>query len=82
MLAKERRALFRDLPESFKVGHPLQDHSLSRRALPSWRLSETGRWRSGIAVQAAAVMQPEGCFSPAVLFLPEYMGFDSVAAQT
>jgi len=73
--------LFRDLPESFKVGHPLSDHSLSRR-LTYWWLSETGRRRSGIAAQAAAVMQPEGCFSPAVLFLPEYMGFDSVAAQT
>jgi hypothetical protein len=23
MLARERPALFRDLPESFKVGHPL-----------------------------------------------------------
>jgi hypothetical protein len=56
--------------------------NLSRMALPSWRLSETGRWRSRIAVQAAAVMQPDGCFSPAVLFLPEHMRFDSAAWQT
>jgi hypothetical protein len=30
MLAKERPALFRDLPESFKVGHPLPQKLLSR----------------------------------------------------
>jgi hypothetical protein len=34
VLAKERPALFRDLPESFKVGHPLPDHSLTRLRHP------------------------------------------------
>jgi hypothetical protein len=33
VLAKERPALFRDLPESFKVGHPLPAHSLTQPAL-------------------------------------------------
>jgi hypothetical protein len=30
VLAKERPALFRDLPESFKVGHPLPRKTESR----------------------------------------------------
>ena len=34
VLAKERPALFRALPESFKVGHPLPDHSLTRLRHP------------------------------------------------
>ena len=34
VLAKERPALFRALPESFKVGHPLPDHSLNRLRHP------------------------------------------------
>lgn len=33
MLAKERPTLFRDLPKSFKVGHPLPVHSLTRWAI-------------------------------------------------
>jgi hypothetical protein len=33
MLARERPTLFRDLPESFKVGHPLPAHSLTQPAL-------------------------------------------------
>jgi hypothetical protein len=34
VLAKERPALFRDQPESFKVGHPLPAHSLTRLRHP------------------------------------------------
>ena len=43
VLAKERPALFRDLPESFKVGHPLPDHSLTRPALRGHPLLSDGR---------------------------------------
>jgi hypothetical protein len=35
VLAKENPALFRQLPESFKVGHPLPAHSLTRKPFPS-----------------------------------------------
>jgi hypothetical protein len=35
VLARERPALFRDLLESFKVGLPLPDHSLTRKSFPS-----------------------------------------------
>ena len=34
VLARERPALFRDLPESFKVGQPLPPHSPSRTKAP------------------------------------------------
>jgi hypothetical protein len=34
VLARERPALFRDLPESFKVGQPLPPHSPSRKKAP------------------------------------------------
>ncbi|MGA3142239.1 MAG: hypothetical protein ABSF10_04260 [Verrucomicrobiota bacterium] len=34
MLAKENPALFRDLPESFKVGHPLPAHSTLQKRAP------------------------------------------------
>jgi hypothetical protein len=34
VLAKERPALFRDLPESFKVGHPLPAHSILQKRAP------------------------------------------------
>jgi len=44
VLAKERPALFRDLPESFKVGHPLPDHSLTRLRHP---LPSDGRGKTG-----------------------------------
>jgi hypothetical protein len=37
VLARERPALFRDLPESFKVGQPLPPHSPSRKKhLTAW----------------------------------------------
>jgi len=34
VLAKERPALFRDLPESFKVGQPLPAHSTLQKRTP------------------------------------------------
>ena len=34
VLAKERPTLFRQLPESFKVGHPLPAHTLTRLRHP------------------------------------------------
>ena len=34
VLAKENPALFRDLPESFKVGHPLPAHSILQKRAP------------------------------------------------
>ena len=34
VLARERPTLFRDLPESFKVGHPLPAHTLTRLRHP------------------------------------------------
>ena len=43
VLARERPALFRDLPESFKVGHPLPDHSLIRPASAGHPLPSSGR---------------------------------------
>jgi hypothetical protein len=43
VLARERPALFRDLPESFKVGHPLPDHSLTRLGLRGHPLPSDGR---------------------------------------
>jgi hypothetical protein len=44
VLAWERPALFRDLPESFKIGHPLPDHSLTRLRPP---LPSDGRGKTG-----------------------------------
>ena len=44
VLARERPALFRDLPESFKIGHPLPDHSLTRLRHP---LPSDGRGKPG-----------------------------------
>jgi hypothetical protein len=35
VLAKENPVLFRDLPESFKLGQPLPVHTLTRKHLPS-----------------------------------------------
>ena len=44
MLARERPALFRDLPESFKFGQPLPAHSLTRLRHP---LPSDGRGKPG-----------------------------------
>jgi hypothetical protein len=41
MLAKERPALFRDLPESFKVGHPLPQKHPGGAAAPPYHKSKT-----------------------------------------
>ena len=43
VLAKENPALFRDLPESFKVGYPLPAHALTRPALRGHPLPSDGR---------------------------------------
>jgi hypothetical protein len=49
VVAKKNPTLFRDLPESFKVGQPLPAHSLTRPALPGHPLPSNGRGKSGRA---------------------------------
>jgi hypothetical protein len=41
MLARERPALFRDLPENFKVGHPLPQKQSGGAAAPPYHKSKT-----------------------------------------